>query len=167
MGEFEAVTWQGPYTKASVAVGAVQASGAVGHDWLHGAVGVLDRLGAVRVRDELRRSRRHAAGGAARRRLAVWVLGGLVGGSIARLVDGLRGHLPLGDARRELHVVVLLARAVPLGDPAGGQARGRKRGTLGAGGRRAGHGGGWSAGGGLGVAGWSYLVVVVERRAMT
>ena len=70
--------------------------------------------------------------------LAVRVLGDL-GGRVSRL-DGLGGDIPLRDAGGQLDVVVLLARAIPLRDPACGEGWRGKRGTVCAGRRRACHG---------------------------
>jgi hypothetical protein len=80
---------------------------------------MLDRLGAVRVGDELRL------------RGSVWVVDVLTRG-VTRL-DGLGGNLPLRHAGRELDEVVLLACAIPLRDPARWQVGRGVRGTLGAG----------------------------------
>lgn len=97
----------------------VHAPRAIRQDGLHGAVGVPHRLRPVRVGDELGLG------------LAVGVLD-LLARRVARL-GGLGGRLPLRHARRELDVVVLLAVAVPLRDPARGQRRRGERGTFGGG----------------------------------
>lgn len=85
---------------------------------------MLDRLRAVRVCDDLRRRRAIGV-------LAAW-------NRRARL-NGIRGNVPLGDARGQLDVVVLSAGAVPLSDPARWQARGRKCRPLSAWSRRTRH----------------------------
>lgn len=114
------------YTKTSIAGWPISASGSVGHYRLHGAVGVLERLRSVGMRDELGRRR------------AVGVLDGLSGGGAS--LCSLCRNLPLRNAGGELDVVVLFAGTVPLRDPAGGQLRRGKRGTLAARRRWAGHG---------------------------
>jgi hypothetical protein len=113
-------------TKASpISSGAVRTPRSIRHDRFHSAIGMLDRLRTVWVRDELR-------------------LGGAVGvfdvlsGRVARL-DSMGGNLPLRHACGELDKVVLLARAIPLRNPAGGQIGGSVRGAFGAGGRRPSH----------------------------
>lgn len=77
---------------------------------LHCPVGVSPRLAAIRVRDDL----------GLRGPVRVVDVGA---GSHAR-GSGLGRDLPLRDARRELDEVVLFARAIPLGYPAGGEWRG-------------------------------------------
>ena len=66
---------------------------------------MLDRLGAVGMRDDL--GRRNAV------RVIFLLRGGAAG------FGGLGRNLPLGDAGGELDVVVLSAGRVPLRDPAG------------------------------------------------
>lgn len=87
------------------------APGAISHDRLHRSIGMLDRLRPVRVGDKLLRLR-----------CTVGMVD-LLSRRVASL-DGLRGNVPLRNARGELHKVVLPAGTVPLRDPARGE-RGR------------------------------------------
>lgn len=80
----------------------------VGHDGLHGAISMAHRLRPVRVGDELRLLLGSAVGVLDLRRR-----------SVARL-GRLSGDLPLRNSGRELDIVVLLARTIPLSNPAGG-----------------------------------------------
>jgi hypothetical protein len=89
---------------------------------------MLDRLGAVRVCNDLRRGRG-----------AVRMIDDLLAGRVAR-VRGLSRNLPLGDTGRELHKVVFLAGAVPLRNPARGERGRRVGGALGAGRHGTSHG---------------------------
>lgn len=111
---------------SSITSRTIRAPRAIGHDGFHCTVGVLDRLRTVGVGDELGLGR------------AVRVLN-LLARRVARL-HSMGWNVPLRHARGELDKVILLARAIPLRNPAGGEIRRGIRGTLGAGGGRAGHG---------------------------
>lgn len=114
------------YTNTAIARGTTRAPCALGQDGLHGAVGVADRLRTVGMSDELRLG---------------WGAVGMfdVLGRGAAREGGLGRRVPLRDAGGQLDEVILLAGAIPLRNPAGGQWRRGKRGTLGGGGRRSSH----------------------------
>lgn len=119
----------GTYTKPSLARRpTLQRPGALGRqNGFHTTVRVLHCLGAVGVCDDLRTAARSSVRVVAARR------GGAAGRSLG-------GSLPLRGASRDRDKVILLARAIPLGDPAGRQVGRFERGAFGARGGGACHG---------------------------
>lgn len=87
-----------------------------GQDRLQRPIGMFDGSRPVGVRNDL---------GAAGTRRAVRVVGWR-SGRVEACRRRLGRRVPLRHARGQLHKVVLSADGVPLGDPAGGQRRGRK-----------------------------------------
>lgn len=110
---YEGVAEDGPNaTITSRSINAPRAVRARGQDRLHGPIRVLNGLGAIGMRDDLRLAARRA----------IRVLDG-VGRSAAADGCGVGRGLPLRHAGGQLDEVVLLAVGVPLRNPARGHVR--------------------------------------------
>ena len=104
------------YPETPVTVGPVATSHSIGQYRFHCSVGMAHSLRAVRVCNDLRL---WSSGGMGSTGCAIRVIANL-SGRVPRL-NSLGWDFPLGDAGGKLDVVVLLARTIPLCDPACGE----------------------------------------------
>lgn len=102
-----------PFTR-----GTIYTSGAVRHNWFHGTICMAHSLRSIRMRDEFR-----TFGSAVR----MFALGSW---SISRF-GWFSRNLPLRNTGRQLYIIIFLACAIPLSNPARGQRGRSKRGAFG------------------------------------